>query len=197
MKYVIVGLGNPGNEYVDTRHNIGRGAVEDFRVYAHFPAWEMDKKRNALVSEQKIGKHTVTLVLPETFMNLSGKAVRKFIGSTKAAERCLIVYDDLDLGIGQLKVSFGKGTGGHNGLESIAKSLQTKKFARLRIGISKMSKDGEVHRVLGGESRVEDYVLGKISQMEEKVFCSVMQTTNRVIETYITEGLQKVMNTFN
>src|SRR6478735_2920533 len=119
MAYVIVGLGNSGTEYEKTRHNAGRLAVQALAKQEDFGEFTFNKKANALVSEGKIGKDKVTLVLPETMMNLSGKAVMQFVKSVKAAKDLLVIQDELDLPLGVMKMVFDRGSGGHKGIESI------------------------------------------------------------------------------
>ena len=139
MALVIVGLGNPGKEYEKTRHNAGRMAVELLAKQESFDDFVFNKKANALVSEGKIGKEKVTLVLPETFVNLSGKAGSAFVKSVKAAKDLLVLQDELDLPLGTLKMVYGRGSGGHKGVESIMRALKTEEFTRIRIGISAAS----------------------------------------------------------
>src|SRR5579872_3719323 len=127
MTFTIIGLGNPGEEYAKTRHSAGRIMVEHFRAAHDFPEWKEDKKSNALISKASVGKHTVTLVLPQTFMNKSGKSVEQYAKSKtqngKILERMLVIYDDLDLPFGTNKISFNKSSGGHKGVESIIKAV--------------------------------------------------------------------------
>src|SRR3989344_336042 len=119
MAWVIVGLGNPGEEYASTRHNTGRMAVEFFARDGGFQEFHEDKKVKAHIAGGMIGKTAVALVLPDTFMNKSGSALAKYVKSVKAAERLIVVYDDLDLPLGTMKLSFDRGSGGHRGLESV------------------------------------------------------------------------------
>jgi len=132
MAHIFVGLGNPGQEYEATRHNAGRILVENFGK-AHDAEWKEDKKLSAKVAKIKVGKSQVVLILPETFMNNSGKAVKPLITSIKSAEKLMVVYDDLDLPFESAKISFNKSSGGHKGVESIIKAVKTEKSARMRI----------------------------------------------------------------
>ncbi|KKS16044.1 MAG: Peptidyl-tRNA hydrolase [Parcubacteria group bacterium GW2011_GWB1_41_6] len=116
---IIAGLGNPGKEYEETRHNAGRLVLEEFRQKNKLADWSFDKKLNALISPGIIKKNKVLLVWPETFMNKSGLALKKIIVSKKKAADLIIVHDDLDLPLGKFKISFGKNSGGHKGVESI------------------------------------------------------------------------------
>jgi PTH1 family peptidyl-tRNA hydrolase len=112
MSYIFVGLGNPGEEYKQTRHNTGRMLLEWFGK-SHDAEWKLDKKLNANVTKIKLGSKPVTLVLPETFMNNSGKSVKPLVTSVKSAEKMIVIYDDLDLPFGTNKISFNKSSGGH------------------------------------------------------------------------------------
>ena len=152
MSYVFVGLGNPGEEYKETRHNTGRMLLESFGKSVG-AQWKEDKKLNSLVSKAKIGKTPVTLLLPNTFMNNSGKAVKSLVTSQKAGEKTVVIYDDLDLPFGTVKISFNKSSGGHKGLESIIKALKTEKFVRIRVGISPVTSSGKIKKPKGVRSR--------------------------------------------
>ena len=111
MTYYIVGLGNPGDEYRESRHNIGREIIEFFRKKNGFYEWKLDNKAKALVSGGKIKKDEVELILPDAYMNKSGISLKSFVGSIKAAHNTIIVYDDLDLPLGRMKISFNLSSG--------------------------------------------------------------------------------------
>ena len=165
MQYIIVGLGNPGKEYQGTRHNTGRAMVESFWKKEKFPEWEYDKKINALVSKGKVGRNKTLLILPETFMNKSGLSVKQLVINTKKAENLVVVYDDLDLPLGSVKISFNKSAGGHKGLESIIRSIKTKAFARVRVGISPVTLQKKIKKPKG-EKKVHDFILGRFTADE-------------------------------
>jgi len=147
---IIAGLGNPGKEYEETRHNAGRLVLEEFRQKNKLADWSFDKKLNALISPGIIKKNKVLLVWPETFMNKSGLALKKIIVSKKKAADLIIVHDDLDLPLGKFKISFGKNSGGHKGVESIIKNIKTKEFGRIRIGIAPTTPSGKINPPAGG-----------------------------------------------
>lgn len=165
MQYIIVGLGNPGEEYENTRHNAGRMVVDTFRKKHNFPEWETDKNLKALVSMGKWGKDKVVLVLPNNFMNVSGKSVAPLIKNSKDAERTVVVYDDLDLPLGGMKISFNRSSGGHRGVESIIKAVKTRAFARLRIGICPITTSGKLKKPKG-ESELLDFIVGPFKKAE-------------------------------
>src|SRR3989344_583814 len=158
MAWVIVGLGNPGEEYESTRHNCGRMAVEFFARTAGLNGFKPDKAKKSIAGGGMVGKTAVALVLPDTFMNKSGFAVAKYVKSQKAAERMVVVYDDLDLPLGKLKISFDRGSGGHKGLESIIRSVKTQKFTRVRIGVSPSTATGSLRKP-EGKKVVNNFIL--------------------------------------
>lgn len=195
MRYVV-GLGNPGEKYAGTRHNTGRLALDSFRKKYDFSDWSFDKKLNAQVSEGKIGKEKTLLVTPDTFMNNSGRTVAQLAKSKKAAADLLVVYDDMDLPIGTMKISFGRSSGGHNGLESIIRSLKTKDFPRLRIGVSPATPGGKLKKP-AGEEAVLKFLLGRFSEKELEALKKEFKKTSDAIEIAVTEGYQMAMNRFN
>jgi len=189
MAIVIVGLGNPGKEYEKTRHNAGRSAVELVAKNEGTGEFVFNKTSNALVSKGKVGGETATLVLPETMMNLSGKAVATFVKSPKAAKSMLVIHDDLDLPLGVVKMVFGRGSGGHKGVESIMRAVKTKDFARIRIGISAEGKKHQVKKV-SGEEKVIKHVIGKFKPTEETLVKRTLKKVAEAVELYATEGIE-------
>ncbi|MDP3965491.1 MAG: aminoacyl-tRNA hydrolase [bacterium] len=196
MAWIIAGLGNPGYEYEGTRHNTGRMAVEYFAKSAKLSEWKEDKKAKALVSRGIVGKTLTALVLPNTFMNKSGAAVSKFVKSPKAAERMAVVYDDLDLPLGEMKISFNRGSGGHKGVESLMKVLKTKKFTRVRVGVSPSTASGALRKPVG-DKVVVNYILTKFKAHELEVLKTVFKRVARALEVIATEGPGRAMNEFN
>lgn len=196
MAWVIVGLGNPGYEYEGTRHNTGRMAVEDFARHAKFSEWREDKKSKSLVSRGLIERTIVALVLPNTFMNKSGSAVSKFVKNPKAAERMVVVYDDLDLPLGSMKISFNRGSGGHKGVESIMRAVKTKKFTRIRIGVSHSTASGAIRKPVG-DKVILNYILTKFKVHELEELKNVFKRVRQALETIATDGLERAMNQFN
>ncbi len=188
MSLIIVGLGNPGKEYEKTRHNAGRNAVELLAKQEGFGAFDFNKKANALVAAGKIGKEAVTLVLPETMMNASGKAVSTFIKTPKAAKNLLVVHDDLDLPLGTIKMVFGRGSGGHKGVESVMRAVRTQDFARIRIGISGEGKQHQAKKV-SGEEKVVRHVIGKWRPAEEAIAKKVFKKAAEALRLFATEGI--------
>lgn len=195
MAKIILGLGNPGDEYIDTRHNTGRIVLEVVRKVYDLPEWEMKKNYEGLVSEGKIGKEKVTLVLPETFMNKSGNSIKKLITSAKKADDLVVVYDDLDLVIGTFKISYNRSAGGHNGLQSIIKAIKTEAFTRIRVGISPASPKGKVKRP-GGEKAI-DFILAKFKKPELEAVKKISKKIAGAIEMIASESREKAMTEFN
>lgn len=195
MSYIFVGLGNPGEEYKDTRHNTGRILLLNFGKTLD-AEWKFDKKLNAIFSKVKVGKTPVTLVLPETFMNNSGKTVKSLVTSIKLAEKLLVIYDDLDLPFGTNKISFNKSSGGHKGLESIIKNIKTEKFARIRVGISPTTPSGKIKKPKGEEA-VTKVILGKFKDDEMKELKKLSKKINEALETFVSGDLEKAMTGFN
>ncbi len=186
--YYIVGLGNPGEEYINTRHNAGRTILELLQNKFELDDFVLDQKNNALTSEGKIGKEKVCLIQPEGFMNNSGKSL-KFIKTKKEASRVIVIYDDLDLPLGRIKMSFNRGTGGHKGVESVAKQLKTLEFIRVRIGVSPQTPTGKTKKP-SGEDRVIKFILGKFKDEELKELKKVAKQVGEVLTILFTEKKQ-------
>lgn len=193
---IVVGLGNPGPEFERTRHNAGRMLVEHIHVLHEFPDWHHDTKLQALVSKGTIGKELVTLILPETFMNKSGAPLKKIVTSKKAATRVVVAYDDLDLPLGALKISFNRSSGGHRGLESVIRTLGTPEFPRIRIGVSPALASGRAKKPVG-EERVVKFILGKFTPAQETVFKKALKKAAAAVATIATDGYQAAMNQYN
>jgi peptidyl-tRNA hydrolase, PTH1 family len=199
--FYIVGLGNPGEEYIGTRHNTGRMAVLKLGKDLGLDEFEFNKKSNILIAEGKIGKEKLTLILPETFMNKSGQAVSYFVkpklkNSKKGLENLIVVHDDIDLPLGALKISYNKGTGGHKGLESVVKAVKTKEFARIRVGISPATAKGRAKKP-DGEDKVIDFILGKFKPAEMDILKKTFKKMSEAAQTIISEGRDRAMNIYN
>jgi len=193
---IIAGLGNPGEKYELTRHNVGRMAVEHFGSANAFPDFVSSGKYQAHISEGKLGKEKVMLILPDTFMNKSGVSVKPLVTSKKAAEQLVVIYDDMDLPLGTYKIAFARGSGGHNGVESIIKHLKTKDFVRLRIGVSPTTPGGKLRKPKG-EKAVVDFLMGDFKKPEVELLKKEFKTIRTVIEKIITDGRVSAQNQFN
>lgn len=197
--YYIVGLGNPGDEYAYTRHNVGWLALDAFIKNVQLPEAVSVRHASGRISEGVVSGVPVITLYPDTFMNHSGTAVRKLVDKG-AASSLIVLYDDVDVPLGDIKVSFGRGSGGHNGVESIIKSLDTKDFIRVRIGVAKMGfwpwEKGQVKRPQGGEALLR-HVLGKFSRRENDALAQGLERTTAALRLILTDGYAKAMNQYN
>ncbi len=196
MQYIIVGLGNPGEEYAETRHNAGRMVIEEFRKKNNFPEWTLDKSLKTLVSKGSVGKDKVILLEPNNFMNVSGKSVAPFIANAKEAERTIVIYDDMDLPLGSMKISFNRSSGGHNGLGSIIKALKTQEFARLRIGVCPTTATGKLRKPKGPEA-VLDFIIGPFKKPELEIMRATTKKAAEALMLFLTEGREKATGKIN
>ena len=196
MSWVIIGLGNPGEDYKETRHNAGRMAVEFLAKKSGSSTWKIHKSSESLTTGATVGKNLLALVLPETFMNKSGISASKFVKSVKAAQKMIVVYDDLDLPIGRIKVSFDRGSGGHKGVESIMRSLKTKKFTRIRIGVSPTTATGKIRKPEPGDG-VNTFILNRFKSHEMDDLKKVFKDVCDAIELIVQDGPLIAMNRFN
>jgi PTH1 family peptidyl-tRNA hydrolase len=196
MNYTIVGLGNPGEEYKNTRHNVGRIVVDEFAKKNDFADFVFDKKNKGLTVNGKVEKSKVLLLEPETFMNKSGDSVRCLIKSKKDALGMILIHDDLDLPFGKFKISFNKSSGGHRGVESVIKAIKTTEFTRIRVGISKATASGKLKKPTT-EKDVIALILGKFSKSEFEVMKKVAKDASLALKMIIEKGREKAMGEFN
>jgi len=193
--HYIVGLGNPGEAYQDTRHNVGFILLEQFVEDAGLPALHESAAYSGRVSEGMLHGSEVFVLLPSTFMNASGSAVQKAV-RTEDASRLIVVYDDVDLPLGQFKVSYDRGDGGHNGVKSIAQCLNTKEFARIRVGIAHTS--FWTHKPVRPKGeKLAAYVLKKFTPREREELTKLQTLFNEALRVFIQKGAQSAMNQFN
>lgn len=195
MTYTIVGLGNPGEEYNDTRHNVGRIVVTSFAKSQNADDFVFDKKAKALLSFVKVGKGKADLVLPETFMNKSGESVKYFVKNKKQAQTLVVIHDDLDIALGKFKISFNKSSGGHRGVESIIKAVKTQEFIRIRVGLSKSTASGKIRKPDGKE--VLDFIIGKMKKPELDTLKKINKKINEALVCLINDGKDKMMSCYN
>ncbi len=184
-KFLIVGLGNIGDEYAHTRHNIGFQTLDAF---AKASGVFFSLERHAHIAQIKFKGRTLILVKPTTFMNLSGKAVNYWMQTEKIPlENVLVITDDIALLFGSLRMK-GKGSdGGHNGLKNIFETLNTTEYARLRFGVgNEFAKGKQV-----------DYVLGEWTNEEIKLLAPRIETAVEMIKSFATIGLQRTMSLYN
>ena len=185
--HLVVGLGNPGAEYARTRHNAGFLVLEELARRAS-AGWNLEKKFDARMAKQDQDGRKVLLAQPQTFMNLSGEAVNALMGFYRVPlSQLLVVADDADLPLGEIRLRTKGSSGGHHGLESIEQHIGSREFARLKVGIGR--KDGR--REIAG------HVLGKFSTGEAKLMDKVLQRAADQVACWVAEGIEKAMNRFN
>ncbi len=184
--FCIVGLGNPGLQYQETRHNAGFLTVDNLAEHCKV---RLDKKGfQSIYGKIKVAGEDVFLIKPQTFMNLSGLAVAAIISYFKIPHNnTLIIYDDLDLPLGKLRFRLSGSTGGHKGLTSIIKETGNSNIPRLRIGIGRPQSD----------ERVEDFVLTSFKGEEKKLFMKTIARAAEAANRFVTDGPEYVMNNYN
>ncbi len=184
-KYLIIGLGNIGAEYHETRHNIGFMIIDAFAAKFNV-AFSVD--RLASVSQVKYKGRQIVLVKPSTYMNLSGKAVRYWMEKENVPlENMMVVFDDIDLDVGVIRIKPKGGGGTHNGINDIIEILGNQDFARLRFGIGKNYTQG--HQV--------DYVLSKFDENEIQLIKKQIEITEKAILSFATAGIGQTMTSYN
>lgn len=185
--HLIVGLGNPGAKYARTRHNIGFLLVEALAA-RWGAAWREERKFEARLAAASVGGQRVLLCQPLTFMNASGMAVRMVADFHRVPiERLLVVIDDADLPLGEVRMRPSGGTGGHHGLESVEQCLGTSDYARLRFGIGRGP----------GLREITGHVLGRFAPDEKPRLVAVLQRASEQVECWLRAGIQRAMNDFN
>lgn len=173
---LVVGLGNPGKEYENTRHNTGRIL--------------------AGLIEKKLEGEKIKFLTPDTFMNNSGKAVAPLIKSKKDLAQLVVIYDDIDLPLGKMKISFNRSSGGHNGLGSVIKALKSEEFLRIRVGISPATPKGVVKKPKG-EKAVLNFLLGEYKKSELETIKKLGKKIAEAIECIFSESKEKAMSLYN
>lgn len=185
MKYLIVGLGNIGDEYANTRHNIGFIVLDALVQEA---GKNFEPSRYASMASLKHRGKSLVLIKPSTYMNLSGKAVRYWMEKEKiTVENMLVIADDIALPLGQLRMKKKGGDGGHNGLASIIETLGTQEFPRLRVGIGNDFARGYQ----------SDYVLGKWSAAETGLMVPRVKLAAEMVKSFVAAGIDKTMTAYN
>ncbi len=179
---LVVGLGNPGKEYRETRHNIGFMVLDN---YLGKVSWKSKLESQFYMTE--INNEQVIFIKPETYMNLSGIAVRKVLKYYDVKiEDILVIQDDLDMELGTYKLKKNSSSGGHNGIKSIISEIKSEEFARLKIGI------GKDERI-----PVDKYVLARLSTQEMEKITENFEKFNKIIDLFINEGIERAMQLYN
>lgn len=180
---LIVGLGNKGNEYNNTRHNVGFMVVDN---YINKNNLILKSKLDGLYAETIINGEKVIFLKPQNYINLSGDVINKYIKYFKIdIKDILVIHDDMDLEIGTFKIRYKGGSAGHNGLKNIEANLKTNEYKRIKIGISK----NNIDKV--------DYVLGKFSSIELSKLNKVIDITYNIIEDFVSLSFENLMNKYN
>ncbi|MBQ1935598.1 MAG: aminoacyl-tRNA hydrolase [Clostridia bacterium] len=182
---LIVGLGNPGSEYQSTRHNMGFAAIDYISEKQGISVKK--SKHQALIGEGTLGGERVVLVKPMTYMNLSGDAVSALARWYKVEPAdILVIYDDMDLPVGQMRLRPSGSAGGHNGMKSIILRLSSDQFPRLRIGIGRRENNDTI-----------DYVLGKLNREEQEIQFKLLGDVCDAVVMFVQNGLEPAMNRYN
>lgn len=186
--FLIVGLGNPGGEYADTRHNAGFRAAETLAERWRV-GWSLEKKFQARVAKVDLGERRVVLCEPQTYMNLSGEAVRAVLGFYRVpVARLLVLVDDADLPFGEIRLRARGSSGGHHGLDSVAEHVGTTDYARLKIGIGQRR---------DGPRQITGFVLSPFAGEEKKTLGKILARVADQAECWMAEGVERAMNKFN
>ena len=185
MKYLIVGLGNIGSEYVGTRHNIGFRVIDAF---AQKQSAEWMDKRYGAIAKTRVKNAELTLLKPSTYMNLSGQAVRYWAQQEKIpVENILVIVDDLSLPVGKIRMRGSGSAGGHNGLKNIESCMMTQNYARIKFGIgNEFPRGGQI-----------DFVLGQFSDEDNKLVDEKLDYVGEMIKSFCLQGLDRTMNQYN
>jgi PTH1 family peptidyl-tRNA hydrolase len=185
---LIIGLGNIGEKYEHTRHNIGFDLVDQIQKNWNISPWSEKKSLKAFIAEGTKNGQKIILAKPTTFMNLSGEAAQAIKQYYKIEnESCMIAYDDLDLPIGTLRIRKNGGPGTHNGMKSLVQMLGSEDFPRLRLGIESRQEKYEA----------ADFVLGRWNKTEKEQKESMLNKAEKALETWIEKGIEAAMNNFN
>ena len=173
---IVVGLGNPGKEYENTRHNTGRIMVG--------------------LIEKKLEDNKIKFVTPDNFMNNSGKSVVALVKNKKDLKDLVVIYDDMDLPLGRMKISFNRSSGGHRGLGSIIKAVKSQEFVRIRVGISPATPSGKLKKP-EGEKKVINFILGEFKKPELETLKKLSKKVAQAVECIFTESKDKAMSLYN
>jgi PTH1 family peptidyl-tRNA hydrolase len=194
--YIIVGLGNPGAEYTGTRHNVGFAALEYFLRTEGLPEVHVSAQCAGMLSEGVVHNVDIAVLLPTTFMNNSGSALKKCMARGKSTlDNVIVVHDDIDLPFGQVRISYDRGAGGHNGIKSIVDVCGSQKFTRVRVGIAHKNLFGVVKRPAG--DALSKFVLGMFTKHESAHMDELYANVARALRLIIEKGREAAMQEIN
>ena len=187
---VVVGLGNPGPDYERTRHNVGWWVVDHLADVWRFEGWKKD--RDSRVASGSVSDRRVRLLKPQTYMNLSGAALRPYLRREGFSymKDLLVIVDEVALPIGSFRIRAGGSAGGHNGLKSVEGALGSQEYARLRIGVGPEDPDRR-------RGDLADYVLSDFGKRESQTVRALLPTLTELVEVWLAEGAHTAMNRFN
>jgi PTH1 family peptidyl-tRNA hydrolase len=193
--FLVVGLGNPGEKYARTRHNMGRMVLEHI-AQSRGVEFSSRGKTIGLTAVVPFTTEEAMFLLPDTFMNKSGAAVKAVASSPIVPRSLVVVYDDVDLPWGVVRVACNRGSGGHNGVESIIKTARSKDFIRIRIGVAPVGEDGAVRKPTG-ENGVVNFLMHDISKHENDELPEIVKRVEEALELIVSKGLDRAMNVVN
>ena len=192
--YYIIGLGNIGERYEGTRHNVGFMTLDSVRDRWGFESWQKDSYVQAHISCGEVNGRQVVLVKPDTYMNNSGRVIPELRKRGLEIERCVLIHDEIDLPLGIVKINSSKGHGGHRGVRSVMEALDSKDILRARIGVlPHLVEVGQIKRV-GGKSAVKSFILGRFNEEERGEIEGVFERARVYLETFLKEGREKVIS---
>ncbi|MCI8513374.1 MAG: aminoacyl-tRNA hydrolase [Lachnospiraceae bacterium] len=185
--YLIVGLGNPGRDYAGTRHNVGFSAIAELSDVCGILV--NTRKHKALTGNARIGGNKALLAMPQTYMNLSGESVRAMVDyyQIDPEKELIVIYDDVSLDVGQLRIRKKGSAGGHNGMKNIIRMLGTDVFTRIRVGVGAKPE----------KTDLADYVLGHFAGEEQEAIREAVKEAAEAVTTILTDGADAAMNRYN
>ncbi len=184
---LLIGLGNPGKDYQNTRHNVGEKLISLWARENNFPPFKLNKKTQSLITKGFFNDEEIILALPQTFMNNSGFAITKLAKIHNVAPNDIYIFhDELDIPLGEIKISVNKSAAGHKGVQSAIDHLKTNEFVRFRIGIKNET-----------NKKAEDFVLEKFTSSEQKILSEIIKKIFSSLEIAIKDGPNKAMTAIN
>lgn len=198
MNYLVVGLGNPGNKYVGTRHNVGFRVIDWLADEWQASDFTASSQAEAVTAEAMIAGEKTLLAKPHTFMNSSGEAIKALSAYFDIpVDHILVIYDDVDLALADIRLAIGRGSGGHRGVQSVISQLQTKDFFRLRVGISPTDAEGNIDKQTVPGKGINPFVMSRFASEELAKLESHYSEIAKAVTHWVTEGEEAAMNHIN